>query len=350
MNRNERDSNNTGDTAGLDRSEPVVSVVIPVRDEEQFMEQCIASLKELDYPRDKIEVIFADGRSTDRTRDIASAHGYRVIDNPGLKISAGRNAGFAASRGKIVAFTDADCVFPPMWIRNAVKYFRSTDAGGVSGPTPLPAGQDAFGKAVGIVFDLAGMAGGTVHLREVAAPRAVDDLPGCNCFYRREALQKIMPTTTDLYSNEDVEMNAQLRRNGVKLLMTPDVLVYHHKRSSPGRFWKQMFTFAIGRLQLGKRDLAFLKPGHWLIGAGVPIALTLFIAAGLLAPGFCLAGLIAVAAAVLGTLLYYGFKISLGVALNVIFALALFATAWPLGFLRELLLPVGSYTPAKKHV
>jgi cellulose synthase/poly-beta-1,6-N-acetylglucosamine synthase-like glycosyltransferase len=330
--------------------EPLVSIVIPVRNEEEFMEQCIRSLNELDYPKDKLEIIFADGRSTDRTKEIAIAHGCTVVDNPGLKISAGRNEGFAASHGQIVAFTDADCVFPAQWIRNAVKYFNSTAAGGVSGPTPLPENQDAFGQSVGIVFDLAGMAGGTVHLRAVNEPVFVDDLPGCNCFYRREALATVMPTNTNLYSNEDVEMNAALRRNGVKLLMTPDVSVCHYKRSSPKRFWKQMHTFAIGRLQLGKREPSLLKPSHWFIGAGLPICLLSFVAAGFFAPAIWVAGLVALAMFAVLIFLYCGFKFSFKVSANLLLALALFLTAWPLGFLRELFCPIGICAPAKKHV
>ena len=330
---------------------PRISIVIPVRNEELFMEQCIRGLKGLDYPPDRFEVIFADGRSTDRTAEIARLHGYRVVDNPGLKISAGRNEGFAASKGEIVVFTDADCIFDPQWLRKAVGYFRSRpDVGGLSGPTPVPDDQNAFGKAVGIVFDLAGMAGGTVHRSSHDEAGIVDDLPGCNCFYRREALLTVMPTNTSLFSNEDVEMNAALRRNGVKLLMTPDVSVCHYKRSSPKRFWKQMHTFAIGRLQLGRREPSFLKPSHWFIGAALPVCFLAFVAAGFFVPAVWAAGLFALAAVAALIFLYYGFKFSFKISANLLLALALFLTAWPLGFLRELFHLVGICAPAKKHV
>lgn len=331
--------------------EPFISIVIPVRNEEGFMEQCIQSLEKLDYPADRREIIFADGRSTDRTRELAEARGCRVVDNPGRKISAGRNEGFAASHGEIIVFTDADCLFPPDWLRNAVHHFQSTDAGGVSGPTPVPHDQDAFGRAVAMVFELAGIAGGTVHFSRVRSPRFVDDLPGCNAFYRREALEKVMPTNTRLFSNEDVEMNAELRRHGVKLLMTPDVVLYHYKRSSPRRFWKQMYVFAIGRLQLGKRDAAFLGAGHWLIGAGLPALAAALLVTGVMDPHIllgaaCTAAFAAAALFMVGTFLH-----SPSVGVRLILAAAIFATAWPAGFMRELLSPVSmDYTPEEKPV
>jgi cellulose synthase/poly-beta-1,6-N-acetylglucosamine synthase-like glycosyltransferase len=329
-------------------AEPVVSIVIPVKNEEHFMDTCIRNLKKLDYPTDKFEVIFADGRSTDRTAEIARASGYRVIDNPGLKISAGRNEGFAASKGEIVVFTDADCQHDPQWLRKAVGHFRTRlDIGGLSGPTPVPDDQNAFGKAVGIVFDLAGLTGGTVHVSRHNEAGLVDDLPGCNAFYRREALQAIMPTNTSLFSNEDVEMNACLRRRGIKLLMTPDVLVHHYKRTSAKKFWRQMHVFAIGRLQLGKTDSTFLKPVHFAMGIGLPLLAVAVLLAGFVAPVVWVAALAAAAVGAFVTFVCFSLKYSPAMAINVVVALAVFATAWPSGFLRELLFPVRSASCSK---
>lgn len=331
--------------------QPTVSIVIPVRNEEPFMAACMDSLERLDYPRELIEVVFADARSTDRTAAMARERGYRVADNPGLKISAGRNAGFAASRGRVVAFSDADCVFDTAWVRHAVARLRDGEFGGVSGPTRVPPAQDDFGKAVGLVFELAGMAGGTVHRDALARATEVDDLPGCNAWYRREALELVMPTDTDLFSNEDVEMNAELRAAGVRLLMAPDVVVHHYKRSSPRRFWKQMYVFAVGRLQLGKRHPRFLRPCHWAVGLGVPVAFLAALSSPLWLPPRALAAAAGMAAAGIGLAFALAWRRhGRGVAANLLLAAALFLTAWPLGFLRELCFPVRlGYTPATRQ-
>lgn len=328
---------------------PFVSIVIPVRNEEAFMEQCIASLKQLAYPSDSLEVIFADAQSTDRTTEIARSHGMTVVDNPGLKISAGRNAGFAAARGDVIAFTDADCLFDQEWVAEAVEHLRSGDIGGIGGTTRVPSDQDDFGKGVGVVFGLAGIAGGTVHFGQLEEVRPADDLPGCNAFYRREALETVMPTNTDLFSNEDVEMNAELCSKGVRLLLVPNVVVDHYKRSDPGRFWKQMYVFAIGRLQLGRRSYSFLKPAHWAMGVGLPFGLLFAVAALFLWPGLGTAIWLAVATCILSLVIAVSLKQSPGVGLNTVFALMLFVTAWPAGFLRELLFPVRmGYTSKEK--
>ncbi len=341
--------NSSAPSAGLQEL-PFVSIVIPTRNEEVFMASCIKSLRELDYPAERLEVIFADGRSTDRTAAIAKEMGCRVIDNTGLKCSAGRNIGFAASRGDIVAFTDADCTFEREWIKNAVRHFQQhPEFAGISGPTRVPPNQDHFGQAVGVVYELAGMAGSTVHLDGVATLFEADDLPGCNAIYRRSALETVMPMITELYSAEDVALNADLKRRGYRLALAPDVTLWHFKRSSPKRFWKQMYSYAIGRLQVGKRDRSLMKSTHWAMGFGPPLIVVLTVVLGCIKPwifGFAAAGALLMAIAMF---VVYSMKKSLKTAAWVVVAMGILVCAWPLGFLREWFWPVpSSYDPWQK--
>jgi GT2 family glycosyltransferase len=328
-------------------TDPFVSIVIAARNAEPFMEQCVNSLNGLDYPRNKYEVIFADGRSTDRTAELARSAGFRVVDNPRLKASAGRNVAFADSKGDIVAFADADCIFDPAWIKNAVRHFQESAVAGVSGPTKVPADQNAFGKAVGLTFELAQLVKMTVHLERVGKVTDIDDLPGCNCFYRREALQAVMPTNTALFASEDVELNASLRSLGFRLAMTPDVEVFHYKRSSPGRFWHQMHTFGAARARLGKRDPTYVKPGHWLAGIGIPVSVLAVLVSGLFY--WEVWAVAALAALLLGiALIMYGTaRASFAVGLNAPLAFVMLVTGWPIGFLQELLSP--KRFPANTH-
>lgn len=320
--------------------EPRVSVVIPVRNEARYMDQCIRSLKGLTYPADKLEVIFADGASTDRTVEMATAAAYRVVPNPGLNVAAGRNAGYAAATGDIIAFTDADCLFDSNWVRNAVKHFASDlSIAGLAGPTKIPPDQNAFGRAVGAVFGLAALLGATVHRGKIGQAQKTDDLPGCNCFYRREALATAMPVNTLLKTNEDVEMNAHLRWRGYRLVMTPDVIVSHYKRTSVPGLWRQMKAFAAGRARLGRRDRTFLKRGHYLVGYGIPLAAVVILLAGVFQPSLFL-WVAAVKVAALSLVLAW-VLITAGpvVAVLAIPAVVVGALGWIWGFLKEQLCP-----------
>lgn len=326
-------------------AEPVVSVVIPVRNEERYMPQCIASLRKIDYPADKLEIIFADGESTDRTVEIAHANRCRIVPNPGLNVASGRNEGFAAARGDIVVFSDADCLFDPLWVKHAIRHFRDPAVAGLGGPTRVPSDQNAFGRAVGAVFELAGLIGTTVHHARLGTVREAEDLPGCNAFYRREALRAIMPTNTVLSTNEDVEMNAQIRAEGYRLFLTPDVHVEHYKRPTPAGLWKQMRAFAAGRVRLARRDRGFLKAGHWLAGAGIPAAALVLLAGGLFFRVLWFLAGLGLAAGLLLCMLFVLFRHGPVVAVLTVPAVLVAVPGWICGFLGEWFRP----TPPPKR-
>ena len=156
---------------------PFISVVIPTRNEEKNIGHCLESLKALDYPPDRFEVILADAKSTDRTREIAEGYGARVVTNEGLSVAYGRQVGFEHSKGELVAFSDADCVMDPGWLRNAVKYFDDPTVGSIGGPTLVPPGETAFGRGAAFVFSLA-VAGGASCQAGSVPPRWEAHRPG----------------------------------------------------------------------------------------------------------------------------------------------------------------------------
>ena len=97
---------------------PKASVVVPVYNGESVLEDCIGSLLRLNYPRDKVQLIFVDNRSTDRTAEILSRYQsqlsafYESERGP----AAARNRGLSNATGEVVAFTDADCVVDRDWL------------------------------------------------------------------------------------------------------------------------------------------------------------------------------------------------------------------------------------------
>ena len=320
---------------------PFISIIIPVKNEELLIGKCLKSLAELNYPKDKYEVIISDGLSTDRTAKIAADFGAKIIKNTGQTVAPGRNIGFAHSRGEIIAFTDADCVVGNDWLSAAVKYFADESVAGVGGPNLAPANESAFGQAVRFLFLFGSFASGSVYVSDARKIKPVVSLPGCNAIYRREALEKIMPTDETLLTCDDVEMNYQILQQGYKLLYTHDVLVWHYRRDTPKRFWKQIYRYSIGRLQLGKRRRDGINLIHIIFGLSIPIFIALLvftfvfnsiypimvIGAALLLIGF-FAGLCLIK------------EKSLTVAVNAFLAMIIFILAWSAGFLRELFSPI----------
>ena len=113
--------------------EPMVSVIVAARNEEENIRACIESLLQLEYPKEKCELIIIDDGSTDRTGAIAQSfakihnHVRVIVSATGQGNLRGKanalSQGIDQSKGEILLFTDADCVVPPTWIRETVAHY-----------------------------------------------------------------------------------------------------------------------------------------------------------------------------------------------------------------------------------
>jgi cellulose synthase/poly-beta-1,6-N-acetylglucosamine synthase-like glycosyltransferase len=319
---------------------PLISVVIPVKNEAALLSRCLESLMKLDYPKEGLEIIIADGLSTDNTKDVASSFGVKVVANDRQIVVSGRNRGFEVARGDIIAFTDADCIFDARWLRNSIKYFTDDDlVGGVGGVTLAPQDSSSFEKAVDFLFHLAEIFQTTAHRRHSNSAKEVNDIPGCNSLYRKSVLSKVMPVDENLLTAEDVWMNLCIKNYGYKFILAPDVILWHYRRSSPKRFLRQIYRFAIGRMQVGRRAPKLFNIFHILAALSLPVLLVAgiffyFSAALSLFLKIILAFFIVVL-----FLSWVKTKSPL-VALNLPLVVVIFIFAWSIGFLKELFFPL----------
>jgi cellulose synthase/poly-beta-1,6-N-acetylglucosamine synthase-like glycosyltransferase len=255
---------------------PLVSIIVPVKNNEKIIEACIQSLINLNYPNDKIEIIIVDARSTDKTREIAQKYNLKVITDEGKGRAIAINTGVSHAQGEYIAFTDADCIADPNWIRNLLNYFNSEDIGGVGGPNIVPPNSSSFIKAIEYVsmlspnakkFDLAG---------------EVDSIAGCNSIYRSDVLKKFIPLPEVGYI-EDTLLNYRIRKANFKLVSAPDAIVWHNRHySNLSAFFKQTISMGKGILEGARFEKDLIKPFHFLVGLSLPLIIVFFIGIWLL--------------------------------------------------------------------
>lgn len=314
---------------------PKISVCIPVLNGAARLPDCLRSLRALDYPQDRIEIVIADGGSTDGTQDIARSFGAKVLDNPGKTVAAGRNVSFAEADGDFIASTDDDCVVPSDWACRAVDAFETADIAAVGGISLLPDASEPWPEAANYIFRLASHGGHSVQA-DYLEPGDVEDLPGCNVIYRRDVTRKVGAFDEGLVTAEDVDFHLRLKAEGQRLRTAPGLFVWHHKRPTVRGLFKQLRRYAEGRVQLGRKWPGAVRRTHHVLGLSMPLMvlgfalspLSFAIVVMLIAGGLALAA--------------HRSGLSPRGALLTPLTFLVIAAGWSTGYLKEQLLPMKS--------
>lgn len=212
-----------------------VSVVVPVYNGAHTILALLHSLSVQSYPPDLIEIILVDNGSKDHLLTLLekqSPLNVALLTEPTPTSYAARNCGILNASGDLIALTDADCILPPDWISKAVHHFEQDPQLAVlwgSVKVELPASQDVAAHHVFdslLAFSPASQVGST-HLSGFTA----------NLFVRRSAFSKVGLFDSDLPSVGDAEWGQRAYRSGLRILVSPDVVVYH-----PARQWQGILT------------------------------------------------------------------------------------------------------------
>lgn len=232
---------------------PFVSIVIPTTGNVKFIKGLVESVNKLDYPKDRYELILIGDEETELlkiSRERALSYGINTI----LKYepyAAGkkRNIGVELANGEIIAFTDDDTILKEDWLNNAIKHLNeNTNYIGVGGPNFTPREGLPFAKAVGRIFGSKFLFSFRYTIGH-AKPKEIEHNPTCNYIIKKEVFETVQFHDT-LWPGEDAEFDIRLIKNGFKILYAPDVIVWHHRRSRPIPFLKQMFNYGKTRAQV----------------------------------------------------------------------------------------------------
>jgi len=194
----------------------MISVVIPVRNGAADLPRCLSSIAANEQPVGGIEIVVVDNGSSDDSGEIARRAGAHVIDRPGLRVGACRNAGAAASRGAILAFIDADNEIAPGWLHACTDAFHEQGLGAAGFPYRAPADATWVQR----MYD-------TLRARATDR-RDVDWLGAGNLAVRRAVFQQIGGFDERLEACEDVQLCQSVRQAGYRVVSEPGMESVHH--------------------------------------------------------------------------------------------------------------------------
>ncbi len=227
-----------------------VSIIIPCRNEREFIGKCLDSVLANDFPKEELEILVVDGMSEDGTREIVAEYAQRypfirLIDNPHRVTPYALNIGIAASRGEIVMRIDAHAVYSAEYVRRCVEsliLYVADNVGGIR--RSIPRDDSLRGKAIAeCMSHRFGVGGSRYRYVNLTEPEAVDVVPFFCC--RKEKLLELGGFNERLTRNQDMDFNNRLRRAGGKMLIVPGATCFYYQRTDWTSFLKRAFSDGI---------------------------------------------------------------------------------------------------------
>ena len=253
-------------------TDPLVSVIVPIRNERHTIERCLAALRAQDFPAERIEILVVDGASDDGTPAVVAECGavdprIRLLHNPARHAAPAMNVGIAAARGDIIARVDGHAIVPPEFLRRTVDALqRRPDVECVSGAL-VTVGRTPTGRAIGAAMSSsAGV--GSARFRTGAAHECLVDTVAFPV-YRRETLHRIGPFDEELVRNQDDELNLRLTRSGGRILLLPDVRIIYFCQATLRGLWRQYRQYGFWKVRVIQKHGAPASWRHLVPGAFV---------------------------------------------------------------------------------
>jgi GT2 family glycosyltransferase len=207
------------------------SIIVPIAPERKA--EILKSLNELDYNKDE----------------------YEIIVEKGTNASENRNKGIKKAQGEIIAFIDDDALLDKNWLKIAEKFFMDyPDIDIVGGPQLTPENDSIFGKCTG--YALSSFLGGAIirdRYKKSKINLAADerDLTSANMFCKKKIFENTL-FNPEFWPGEDPTFFNECIETGLKLVYSPDIIIYHKRRGTLNRLAKQIFNYGYVRPKIKK--------------------------------------------------------------------------------------------------
>ncbi len=256
-----------------------VSVIVPIRNEERYIERTLRALLQQNFPTNASEILVIDGDSTDRTPEIvaqiaARDSRVRLLNNPQRWSSAARQLGVRESRGDYLLIVDGHCELQdPDYLSKLVRAFETSGADCLGRPQPQDVSQ-----ATPVQQAIAAARSSPVghHPDSFIYSNTPQFVPAHSVAvaYRRSVFETVGPFDDSFDACEDVELNHRIDKAGLRCWFAPELQIRYEPRGTLVGLFRQLVRYGRGRIRLMRkhpetRSLKTLVPA--LFVAGLPL-------------------------------------------------------------------------------
>src|SRR5919108_4319915 len=237
---------------------PKVSVIVPCYNEQSTILLMLKALRSQTFPRAEMEVVIADGMSTDGTRAAITTFqenfpdlAVRVVDNVNRSIPSGLNRAIEAARGEIIIRFDGHSQPYPDYVANCLIAHEAGRGDNVGGVWEIRPGADTW-MARSIAVAAAHPLGvGDALYRHAKHAAQVDTVPFGS--FRRSLIEQVGFFDESLLTNEDYEFNARVRKSGGKIWLDPSIRSIYFARATLLELIRQYWRYGFWKWRMLRR-------------------------------------------------------------------------------------------------
>lgn len=226
-----------------------VSIIIPCRNEKDYIGSCLDSVINSDYPLEEIEILVVDGKSEDGSIEIIRHYCekypfVKYFENKKKIIPAALNIGVKNAKSDVILRIDAHSRCSKNYISKCVRCLNQYNADNVGGKwIIIPQKNSVLGKSIAYVLSNPFGVGNAHYRIGSEIIRSVDTVPfGC---YKKSIFTKVGLYDENMERSEDYDLNLRIRKAGGKIIFVPDIVSYYYARSGLIEFMKHNFNNGI---------------------------------------------------------------------------------------------------------
>lgn len=236
----------------------MLSVIVPIYQEEKYISKCIDSMLSQDYPKDDLEIILVDGMSKDRTREIVATYTakypfIRMIDNPERIAPCAMNRGIKEAKGDVIIRLDAHVYYPKNYFSLLVEKLNELPGAENVGALcdTLPVNDSITAQSIAAVLSSSfGM--GNSHFRVGADKEMEVDTVPFGCFHK-SIFDKVGLYDEELVRNQDDELNARIIKAGGKIYLIPQLVCEYYARDTAKKVYKMFYQYGVFKPLVNKK-------------------------------------------------------------------------------------------------
>ncbi|MCK4912686.1 MAG: glycosyltransferase [Candidatus Omnitrophica bacterium] len=230
-----------------------VSIIVAVKAYCKNLGQCVKKCLELDFKTEDYEIIILPDSNLSQ-EDILSNSKVKIIPTGDITPPKKRDIGAKEAEGEILAFLDDDTYPDKNWLKEAIAIFKESDKiGCVCGPAVTPDDDSILQKGSGLVYSSFLISGNHGFRYIPKERREVFDFPSCNFLIRKNLFNKVGGFDKPFWPGEDTFLCLKVLETDKRMVYSPKVLVFHHRRKLFKGHLNQIKSYGLHRGYFAKR-------------------------------------------------------------------------------------------------